>query len=140
MTLEQNKAFMHRYLESSTREDTEGYRNLMAEDFIAHIAGGPVNRDVFIQHNNTFNLAFSDRQFVIEDLTAEGDMVTARVTWHGTHTGPFLGMPPTGSRVVISAFIMERVRDGKAVEHWSLFDQLSMMQQLGFIPPPKPKG
>jgi predicted SnoaL-like aldol condensation-catalyzing enzyme len=29
---------------------------------------------------------------------------------------------------------IERIHDGKIVEHWSNLDQLSLMQQLGVIP------
>jgi predicted ester cyclase len=29
-----------------------------------------------------------------------------------------------------------RMRDGKAVEHWSVADMMSMLQQLGLAPTP----
>jgi predicted ester cyclase len=76
--------------------------------------------------------------FEVQDLIAEGDWVTARTIWRGTHSGEFQGVPPTGKQMAISAFIVERIRDGKMVEHWGLFDQLGMMQQLGLVPPPQP--
>ena len=137
MTGEQNKAFMRRFLEASAKDDMAAYRELMSPEIVAHIPGGTVNREVFLQHNNVFNVAFSGRQITVEDLTTEEDKVVARVTWQGNHTGDFQGLPPTGKQVVISAFIVERVKDGKSVEHWSLFDRLSMMQQLGLVPPPQ---
>ncbi len=136
MTTEQNKSFMHRFVEASVASDPTSYKELLAPDFVAHLAGGPQNRDAFLQHNNFFNNAFSSRQMIVEDLIAEGDKVMARLTWKGVHSGDFQGLPPTGNQVVISAFVVEQIKDGKAVEHWSLFDQRSMLQQLGLIPPP----
>ncbi len=137
MTTEQYKDFMRRFLETSVDGDPAAFRELMSPEIVAHVLGGAVNREVFLQHNNVFNMAFSDRQFTVEDVAAEGNVVVARATWRGTHTGDFQGLPPTGKQVVISAFVMERIKDGKSVEHWSLFDRFTMMQQLGLIPPPQ---
>jgi predicted ester cyclase len=137
MTTEQNKDFMRRLLAASIAGDQADYKELLAPDFVAHLLGGPQNREGFLQHNNFFNVAFSNRRLTVEDLIAEEDKVMARIIWSGIHSGDFQGLPPTGEKIVISAFIVERLMDGKSVEHWSLFDQLAMMQQLGLIPPPQ---
>ncbi|TMG41616.1 MAG: ester cyclase, partial [Chloroflexi bacterium] len=50
--------------------------------------------------------------------------------------GPFMGMAPTGMRVVVVVMDLCRFSGGKIVEHWGLTDNLSMMQQLGAIPAP----
>jgi predicted ester cyclase len=34
--------------------------------------------------------------------------------------------------------IVDRIAAGRIVETWRLFDQMSMMQQLGVIPAPEP--
>ena len=138
MSTEENKALMRRFLEASVSTDEAALRELLASDFVAHIPSGPANREAFVKHNYGYVTAFSDRQFEAEDLVAEGDKVVARATWRATHTGSFMGLPPTGKRLVVSAVITERFRDGQSVEHWSLFDTLGMMQQLGLVPPPQP--
>lgn len=135
MTTDQNKALMRRFLEASIADDQAAFKELLAPSFVAHIPGGPQNRETFLLHNNVFNVAFSDRQISVEDLIVEGDKVVARITWSGVHSGNFQGLPPTGKQVKIGAFIVERIKDGKSVEHRSLFDQRGMMQQLGLIPP-----
>ncbi len=137
MATEENKALMKRFLEASVDLDEASLKALLAPDFVAHIPGGPANRDAFVQHNYRFVAAFSDRQFEVEDLVAEGDKVVARAVWRGTHTGDFMGLPATGKQLAVSAVITERIRDGKSIEHWSLFDTLGMMQQLGLVPPPQ---
>jgi len=138
MSTEENKALMRRFLEASVNQDEAAFKELLAPDFVAHIPGGPADRDAFVQHNYRYVAAFSDRQFEAEGLVAEGDTVVARATWRGTHSSAFMGLPPTGKQIVVSAVIVDRFRDGKSVEHWSLFDSLSMMQQLGLVPPPQP--
>jgi predicted ester cyclase len=45
-----------------------------------------------------------------------------------------MGTPPTGRSVRQEHMHFVRFRDGKAVEHWGVRDDLGMMQQLGVIP------
>jgi steroid delta-isomerase-like uncharacterized protein len=133
---EQNKALVRRFIEESGNVDQAAYREMMAPDFVAHLAFGPQDRETFLMHSSAFATAFSDIRMDVKNQTAEGDMVMTQTTWRGTHSGDFRGLPATGKQIAIAAFLTERLRDGKVVEHWSLFDQMSMMQQLGVLPPP----
>jgi len=137
MTIDENKDFMRRFLKASIANDSAAFKELMAPDFVAHVPGGPKNRDGFVQHMSYFNVAFSDVKWKVSDLITDEEKVVARTTWQGIHSGNFMGLPPTGKQVEIEAYIVERLKDGKSVEHWSLFDQLSMLQQLGLVPPPQ---
>jgi predicted ester cyclase len=49
----------------------------------------------------------------------------------GTHTGDFLGIPPTGKRATIRVMDMVRYRDGRIAEHWSVVDIAGVRAQLG---------
>ncbi len=81
--------------------------------------------------------AFPDLHFTIEELVAEGDTVAGRLTMSGTHQGPLMGIPPTGRSVRQDHMHFVRFRDGKAIEHWGVRDELGMMQQLGVITLPR---
>jgi predicted ester cyclase len=59
-----------------------------------------------------------------------------RITMKGTHKGTFMNMPPSGKQVSVKGIDIVRISGGKAVEHWGLFDSLTMMQQVGAIPTP----
>ncbi|MGH2587705.1 MAG: ester cyclase, partial [Dehalococcoidia bacterium] len=76
----------------------------------------------------------------VAELIAEGDKVVARTTLRGTHNGPFMGIEPTGRRVVQEQIHILRFADGKAFEHRAVRDDLGMMQQLGVVPAPEPVG
>jgi len=136
MTTEQDQDFINRFLQASISSDPAAFKEMMAPDFVAHVAGGPKNRDGFVQHMNVFNIAFSDMQVTVQDVVSDGEKVVARTTWRGTQDGVFMGVPPTGRQMEIEAYIVERLEEGKSVEHWSLFDQLTMMRQLGLLPTP----
>jgi predicted ester cyclase len=47
-----------------------------------------------------------------------------------------MGIAPTGNRVRVTGIDIDRLVEGKIVEHWSEADLLGMMQQLGVIPEP----
>jgi predicted ester cyclase len=55
-------------------------------------------------------------------------------THHGRHTGPLFGIPPTGREVAYGYVHIVRFRDGKAVEHWGVRDDMTLMRQLGVMP------
>ena len=79
-------------------------------------------------------LAFSDQRYEVHHLIGEGDMVVIHATLHGRHTGPFMGIPPTGRDVALRSIHIIRYRDGREVETWAIQDRLGLRQQLGAIP------
>jgi len=129
----QNKAIARRFFEASDAE-------LLAPDLVVHLPGAPapLNREALLQEISMFNTAFSDGHIMVEDQIAEGDKVATRVTWRGIHSGNFQSLPPTGKQIAMGAIVVQRIKEGKIVEHWPLFDLMGMMQQLGLVPPPQP--
>jgi predicted ester cyclase len=83
-----------------------------------------------------FYAAFPDIHFRVDDLLAEGDLVAARVTVTGTHQGEFMGIPATGRSVEVDVMDFVSYRDGKGTAHWGVSDMVSLLQQLGVMPPP----
>jgi steroid delta-isomerase-like uncharacterized protein len=79
--------------------------------------------------------AFPDLNVSVEDVIAEGDKVIIRYTSRGTHQGETGGLgPPTGRQIELEGIAILRFEDGKIVEFWDRFDNLSLLQQLGLAP------
>lgn len=78
--------------------------------------------------------AFPDMEVRIEDLFAEGDKLVMRWSVRGTHNGDMMGIPPTGKQISVGGIAIDRFENGQSVEHWEVFDQVGLMQQLGAIP------
>lgn len=83
----------------------------------------------------------------IEDLAAVGDAVIVRVSVTGTHKGVgklhvngglMIGVPPTGKSFKVEHIHWYTFKNGLIVEHRGARDDISMMQQLGLLPPEKP--
>ena len=79
---------------------------------------------------------FPDVQWTLEDVVADGDKVAARFTMRGTHTGVFMGVPPSGRPFTATSLGIYRIADGQIVEEHGLPDMMGIMVQIGAVPPP----
>jgi steroid delta-isomerase-like uncharacterized protein len=141
---EQNKAHYRRTFEEVFNQGNLALVDeLVAPDFLNHeVPPGMKNRgpESTRQVVTMLRTAFPDLHFTIEDLVAQGDTVAGRATMSGTHLGPFQGVPPTGRSFQQAHMHFVRFRDGKAIEHRAVRDDLGMMRQLGVIPAPANAG
>ncbi|MFG2924517.1 ester cyclase [Streptomyces sp. NPDC048305] len=78
-----------------------------------------------------FRTAFPDISDLVQEQTAEGDLVVTRVECVGTQLGPFRGLPPSGKRVTFTAIGIDRFDGEKVVERSAHFDIVDLMRQLG---------
>ena len=144
MSTEENKAIIRRGIEVTNRGNLEENLALVDElfvpDFVFHDpnipvpAGGIHSREDYKQFGTAFQTALPG-QFTIEDLVAEGEKVVFRYTYRGTHRGEWRGLPPTGKAVTFTGTITYRIVDGKIVEAWQNADTVSLLRQLGILPP-----
>ena len=75
--------------------------------------------------------AFADLTGVVEDTVLEGDKIAARVTWHGTHRGDFVGIPGTGVAVTMQSVQILKFSDGLATDWWGTADVFGVLRQVG---------
>jgi predicted ester cyclase len=139
VSAEDNKALVRRFVdEVQSGGNTDLIDEICSAEFVNHSAppGLPADREGIKIVTAMFRGAFPDSYFTVEDMIGEGDKVVTRKTFHGTHEGEFMGIPPTGRRVSMGLIDIVRIVDGRVVEHWSMGDNLGMMQQLGVIPQP----
>ncbi len=124
MSTEDNKAFIRSYFEA-----------ISGTDKAAAVVNRYVTDEELKHHIAFYEAAFPNYQLLAEDMIAEGDKVVVRSTFHGTHKGDLMGIPPTGKEVTMPVMLIYRIADNKIVEHWMQADALGLMQQLGVIPP-----
>jgi len=76
---------------------------------------------------------FPDLHYEIKEIIATKDRVVARVVMTGTQSDTLFGIPPTGKRVEVNQINIEKIENGRIVEHWRVTDELAMMKQLGVV-------
>ena len=131
------KAAQRRFVEEyQTKGDVSVAEEMLADDFVDHTPFGeiPGTREGVMQLFAMLRQAFPDLRAEIHDLLADGDRVVTRKTFHGTHQGDFMGMPPTGKQVAWDVIDIVEHRNDKMVAHWNVVDAFSLMMQLGAIP------
>jgi len=132
-TEEENKASFRRYLEEAWNQSNLEVVDEIFDRYISHqpdgsvLERGPQDVKRFVSE---FRSAFPDLRMSSEEQIAEGDKVVFHGTIRGTHQGEFRGMAPTGKEMAIEGMAVFRFSsEGKVVESWDSYDQLSLMRQ-----------
>lgn len=138
MSTQENKAIFEKLIRLQESGDLNTADQIIAPNWVNHDPSMPPLQGIegFKQLTMLFRSAFPDMRVEIEDILAEGDKVSARLHLRGTNSGPFMGMPPTGKAVDVTATGIFRVVNGRVSDNWVNLDALKMMQQLDVIPAP----
>ena len=135
MSLEQNKALVHRFYAELDKLNPAVIDELVAEEFVNHSPPPfPVEpgREGLKQAFELFRRATPGSHEILEQV-AEGDKVVTRLRAVGTHDDDLPGVPRTGNRLDVTATVVHRIENGKIVEKWSDRDELALLQQLGVV-------
>ena len=136
MPANDHKSLNTRWVEAWNARDWAAEAASRTPDYVAHMSGVPVPLDAagWDGFTQTFLAAFPDAQITIDAAVEEGALIASRWTMRGTHRGDFQGISATGRPIVMAGVDFSRVADGKVAEHWSQFDTLGLMQQIGALP------
>ena len=142
MSSETNKTVSRRFFEEVwNKGDLAVLNEILTEDHVNSGPGTPpelpTGPEGTKQLVTMYRNAFPDVHFTIDEQLAEGEKVLTRWTGQGTHQGELQGLPATGKSSTISGIVIDRIVNGKIAESWGLFDNFSMLQQLGVIPMPE---
>ena len=135
MSIEENKKIVRRYQDIYNSNDLDYLTEVVSEDLLTPniMSGIPHGLEGAKAAHRIMLAGFPDYQTIIEDMIAEGDKVAARIKMTGTHTGEFIGIPPTGKQRAFTGIDIARRANSKIVEHRSEEDGVSLLQQLGVL-------
>ena len=118
----------------ANQAEIAAFDTVAADTFQAHLPGGPtIDREGFKGVVQAFGVGFPGATHTIEAIIAEENLVSARITWRGKHTGVFQGAPATNNTIEMSEMGVMRIEDGKVVEFWPLFDSITLMTGAGIV-------
>jgi steroid delta-isomerase-like uncharacterized protein len=138
MSQETNKALVRRVFEDAMNQRRlDLLDELIAPTYVNYDMPAPApGPEGLRQVVSMFFTAFPDMQITLDDVIAEGDRVSTRGSFRGTHQGEFMGIPATGKVISVQYQDHWRLENGRAVENWVRLDLLGLMQQLGVVPTP----
>lgn len=136
MSIERNKDLVRRYYEEvvSTGEIgrigdfiaagyTEVYRNAR---YVLGLDGAK-------EHVKGVRRVYPDLRITVDHQIAEADWVVSVVTARGTHRAEWLGIPASGTEFEFTGVNVDRVVDGRIVEHGGATNLLEPMLEAGVI-------
>ena len=135
---EANKAIARRLASDVfSSGDMLAFDELIADEYVNHnmpVPEIPGTKDGFRQLVLATRRAFPDVQVHIQDIVAEDNVVVFHDIAEATSVEDFFGVPSNAERLRWTEIHWLKVRDDQIVEHWTNFDQLGILTQLGAIP------
>jgi predicted ester cyclase len=136
MSIEDNKSLVRRYYEQVVNTGNidlvesfispEYVENYDGERHAAGIEGAK-------EHILGVRMTYPDLHLTIDQQIAEGEWVATCITMRGTHLGSWLGIQPTGKPVVMTGVNIDRVVDGRIVEHGGAANIFEPLLRIGAV-------
>ncbi len=118
---ESKKAVFRRLVEIYAVGDLSALDQLIAPNYIGHVAAGDRDLEGFRESIKYFHnlFVYGEDSFEVNDQFVEGEKVATRMTAH-------VKMRATGEPVTLIGINIARVVDGKLVEEWNTWEQLQV--------------
>lgn len=134
MSADNNRSIVLRLYEEFDKGNLDDFAEFIDLDFVANVLGTTtLDWTGFKQFGGSFTSAFPDGSHVFEHIVVDGENVVTIGAYQGTHTGEMQGISPTNKRVSLPVMHLDRVVDGKIVEHRGLANELDFTRQLGVV-------
>ena len=113
------------------------FDEVISPDYVSHffppdLPPGPEGVRRFVA---AFRRAFPDIHVTCDQIIAEGDIATSRITVRATYKGEFQGISPTSKPVTVESIDLWRFGGGKALEGCGGPNVLGLLEQLRAISP-----
>lgn len=132
MSVDQVPQFVRLFDEMFNKLDMSIADDIFSSDFKAHCPLVPVlDRSGFKSYVQGFYDAFYNLTVKINDIIRADNRLVLRLTFNGKHTGDFLGIDASESKVTIPAIAIFRLENGEVVECWIEMDLLGAISQIG---------
>jgi len=136
MSTEENKALIRRYYDEVLNTGrVDDIQQFIAPDYseIHDSKRYAVGIEGARAHVLGVRATYRDFRISIDRQIAEGDWVATCITACGVHEGEWLGIKPTGKAVTFTAVNVDRVVDGRIVEHGGAANLLGQLLEIGAI-------
>ena len=95
----------------------------------------PVGIEGMKQHMIEVRKTYPDLKMIIIRQYTDGDTVISEFIMEGTHLGEWLGMKPPGKKLRMTGVDIDKLVDGKIVEHGGAVNTFEALFEEGIIKP-----
>lgn len=93
----------------------------------------PVGIEGMKEHIKATKRTYPDYRMKIIKQFCDGDYVISEFIMEGTHKGEWIGIKPTGKRLVFTGVDIDKVIDGLIVEHGGAVNTFETLFEAGMI-------
>lgn len=93
----------------------------------------PIGIEGAKQHVAGVRTTYPDLHLRVDQQIAEGEWVATCYTMTGTHSGAWMGIRPTGKAIEVTGVNVDRVVDGRIVEHGGAANLFNALLDIGAI-------
>jgi len=93
----------------------------------------PIGIDGMKEHIKATKQTYPDYRIKIIKQFCDGDYVISEFIMEGTHKGEWIGIKPTGKRLVFTGVDIDKVIDGLIVEHGGAVNTFETLFEAGMI-------
>ncbi|HPR63362.1 MAG TPA: ester cyclase [Thermoanaerobaculia bacterium] len=136
MSSNNNKAVVrHYYEEVVSTGSVERLRDFLSPEYTEVHEGKryPLGIEGARDHIQGVRQTYGDLKIKVDRQIAEGEWVVSCITARGIHIGWWMGIRPTGKAVTFTGVNVDRVIDGKIVEHGGAANILGPLLEAGAI-------
>jgi steroid delta-isomerase-like uncharacterized protein len=126
----------------SLNAHNEDYLALLTDDIITDVYAVPpplVGKEAVAAYFGALYQGFPDIHWDTQRVLVSPEAVVVQYLVTGTHQGVFNEIPPTGNAIQMPIFEIFEFEDDKIKKITCVFDNVSMMVQLGLMPTPEPR-
>lgn len=136
MSTDENKVLIQRYIDEVINTgDIDKIDRFLSPDYIEVYEGKRYLLGIngAKEHILGVRQTYPDLTLTVEQQIAEGEWVATSFVARGTHTGAWLGIKPTRKILTYSGVNVDRVVDGRIVEHGGAANMLTPLLEAGAI-------
>jgi steroid delta-isomerase-like uncharacterized protein len=122
--------FVTRWLNAVTSGNSSEFEHLVARAVFDENSAQKTSVAAFRERALAVKSAFSKLEGQIDALLVDGERIAWRWTLCGTHSGAFLGEPPTSKVVRLSGTNFQRLAGGLVIAHYTLVDVAGALRQI----------
>ena len=131
-----NKKIIRRYIEEiENTGDVSNIREFISEDYAEVYEGEryQIGIEGAINHVLGVRRVYPDLKLTIQNQISEGEWIATIYTVTGTFTDEWFEMKPTGKPITFTGVNVDRIRDGKIIEHGGAANLLDPLLKAGVI-------
>jgi len=136
MPLEDNKSLVRRFYEEIVSTGrVERIQEFLSPDYTEVMDGKRYETGIegAKEHILGVRKTYRDLRIEIDKQIAEEEWVVSCITARGIHQGEWMGMKPTGKPVVFTGVNVDRVLNGRIVEHGGAANMLGPLIEIGAV-------